>query len=265
MTKLDFEKLFMKRLGAIKPGLGRMKSASEVMGNPSQNAHNILVGGTNGKGGCSAFLWSLLATRRVGLFTSPHLVSFTERMQVSGENIDELQLSEVHEQLQTKLGDGYEDLSFFEVATLMAYQLFHQKNCQFNVMEVGLGGRWDCTNIVEPEASIICSISRDHEQFLGSDLKGILQEKLGICRPHVPLFWGASGEVLESQEALDYLEEHTKEKNIPLHSWGVNFGIDGDRFFCGNKADEESYSTFPKILDTAPSFIRRNFVVAVAC
>ena len=263
MEKINFEDLFRKRLGTIKPGLERMKEAYEFLAMPSLSAQNILVAGTNGKGGTSGFLWSFLAHESAGLFTSPHLRSFAERMQVSKQVVCEDDLALLGGQIKASLGPLYEQLSFFEMATLMAYKIFEDRGTDFNVMEVGLGGRWDCTNIVEPSVSVVTSISRDHEEFLGSDLLGILKEKLGVSRPGVPLFWGDAGEISQLPEARVFLKDYVEKNGIPLFSWGEHFGEEGDNFYLALEGNRDS-QPFPPVLRTAPAFIKRNFVMAAA-
>ena len=213
MVKHNFEELFHKRQGSIKPGLDRIRKAYETLQRPADDAFNVLVAGTNGKGGTSGFLWMLLASsQQVGLFTSPHLRSFAERFQVSGMSLGEEDVYNSWKNLAGLLTESYDELSFFELSTLIAFDLFETSQTSCNIFEVGLGGRLDSTNVVEPSLSIVTSISRDHEEFLGSDLIHILKEKLGICRVGIPLFWGNSGEVLLTSDYQEHIISFAKEK-----------------------------------------------------
>ncbi|SMF22184.1 bifunctional folylpolyglutamate synthase/dihydrofolate synthase [Pseudobacteriovorax antillogorgiicola] len=262
MVTLNFEELFSKRLGAIKPGLERISRAYDCLGQPAEGAFNILVGGTNGKGGTSGFLWAFLAHgRKAGLFTSPHLRSFGERFQLSHEPLEESHIHDTWHELKEQLGSFYDELSFFELATLIAYDCFAKKGTEFNVMEVGLGGRWDSTNVVNPDLAIVTSISRDHEEFLGSNLLGIAKEKLGICRPNAPLIWGGGGEAEGDPEVESYLDNFCLEHNIPLFRWEKSFSCNGNEFWLSVNATKNHYD-FPYGLRRAPTFVKRNFTLA---
>lgn len=175
---------------AYKPGLERCKAMDEVLGHPHHQFKSIHVAGTNGKGSCSHTLASILqcAGYRVGLFTSPHLLDFDERIRVDGEPID-------HQYVVDWVKQKYESLkeeqpSFFELATMMAYCYFAAEHVDVAVIEVGLGGRLDSTNIITPEISIITNISFDHMQFLGDTLPQIAAEKAGIMKEGIPCVIG---------------------------------------------------------------------------
>lgn len=165
-----------------KPGLERIEAFCEALGNPQSSYRVIHVAGTNGKGSTSHMLASVMesAGYRVGLFTSPHLHDFRERMRVDGEMISEnevvgfvAQNREVMEQLR---------LSFFEMTAAMAFDYFARSKVDVAVVETGLGGRLDATNIVMPEVSVITNIGLDHMQYLGSTLEAIAAEKAGIIK-----------------------------------------------------------------------------------
>ena len=201
----DFAELFQKRPdsadGAIKPGLSRIRRAYDFLDRPGHGLPTVLVGGTNGKGSTAGQLWRMLALagEKPALFTSPHLVHFSERFQIANEEIDDLRIATEWQHLRERLpSEMYEELSFFEVATLIALSLFAEERVSHLILEVGLGGRWDATNVVDPDLSVITSIGRDHEQFLGHELDGIAREKAGIMRPGKPILWGGgSGELAD--------------------------------------------------------------------
>lgn len=181
---------------AYKPGLENMLALAAAVNNPHKAFKTIHIAGTNGKGSTSHLLASVLqeAGYRVGLFTSPHLVDFRERIRVNGVPIEKefviefvARYREASEQVQP---------SFFELTTLMAFAYFAQQQVDIAVIETGLGGRLDATNIVEPMLSIITNISLDHTHLLGNTLVEIAGEKAGIIKPHTPVVIGeAEGDV----------------------------------------------------------------------
>ncbi|MCQ2181590.1 MAG: bifunctional folylpolyglutamate synthase/dihydrofolate synthase [Bacteroidales bacterium] len=178
---------------AYKPGLDAMKRLDEVLGKPSEKLRCIHVAGTNGKGSVSSMLAAALAAKglRVALYTSPHLVDFRERMKiVSGDSFSMIPRESVQEFLDTY--ERYtEGMTFFEVTTGMAFWWFSTQKVDVAVIEVGLGGRLDCTNIITPELSVITSIGLDHCALLGETRAAIASEKAGIFKPGVPaVVWG---------------------------------------------------------------------------
>lgn len=176
--------------GAYKEGLENSWTLDEHFGHPHRQFRSIHVAGTNGKGSCSHTIAAVLqaAGYRVGLYTSPHLVDFRERIRVNGECIPEQYVIDFVEQERA----FFEPLhpSFFELTTAMAFKYFAEQHVDFAVVEVGLGGRLDCTNIITPILSIITNISKDHTQFLGHTLERIASEKAGIIKPYVPVVVG---------------------------------------------------------------------------
>lgn len=175
---------------AYKPGLYTTEALDKHAGHPHKEYLTIHVAGTNGKGSCSHTIAAILqsAGLRVGLYTSPHLVTFRERIRVNGEMISEQYITDW-------VADNrafFEPLhpSFFELTTAMALEYFRESNVDIAVIEVGLGGRLDCTNIITPILSVITNISFDHTQFLGNTLAAIASEKAGIIKPGVPVIIG---------------------------------------------------------------------------
>lgn len=175
---------------AYKSGLENTLALDEHFGHPHRSFKTIHVAGTNGKGSCSHTLAAILqqAGYRVGLYTSPHLVDFRERIRVNGEPISKERVVDFVKQEHS----FFEPLhpSFFELTTALAFRYFQEQQVDVAVIEVGLGGRLDCTNIITPEVSIITNISFDHTQFLGNTLAKIAGEKAGIIKPHVPVVIG---------------------------------------------------------------------------
>ena len=175
---------------AYKEGLSNTHLLDEHFGHPHTKFRTIHVAGTNGKGSCSHTLAAILqsAGYRVGLYTSPHLVDFRERIRVNGEMVSEeyvIRFVEEHRAFFEPLHP-----SFFELTTAMAFNYFAESQVDVAIIEVGLGGRLDCTNIIKPDLCIITNISPDHTQFLGDTLEKIASEKAGIIKKGVPVVIG---------------------------------------------------------------------------
>ena len=175
---------------AYKEGLENTHTLDEHFGHPHRKFKTIHVAGTNGKGSCSHTLAAILqsAGYKVGLYTSPHLVDFRERIRVNGEVISKEYVIDFVEQHRS----FFEPLhpSFFELTTAMAFNWFTMQKVDVAVIEVGLGGRLDCTNIISPDLCVITNISFDHIQFLGDTLAKIASEKAGIIKPKIPVVIG---------------------------------------------------------------------------
>lgn len=175
---------------AYKPGLYNTHELDQHFGHPHTAYKTIHVAGTNGKGSCSHTLAAILqeAGYKVGLYTSPHLVDFRERIRVNGHPISEQRVIDFVEQERA----FFEPLnpSFFELTTALALLYFKEQQVDVAIIEVGLGGRLDCTNIITPVLSLITNISFDHTQFLGNTLEQIAAEKAGIIKQHVPVVIG---------------------------------------------------------------------------
>lgn len=180
--------------GAYKEGLSNTHALDEHFKHPHHKFRTIHVAGTNGKGSCSHTLAAVLqsAGYKVGLYTSPHLVDFRERIRINGEMINEQYVIDFVAQHRA----FFEPLhpSFFELTTAMAFHYFAEQKIDVAVIEVGLGGRLDCTNIISPDITIITNISFDHVGFLGDTLAKIAHEKAGIIKPHTPVVIGEHNE-----------------------------------------------------------------------
>ena len=177
----------------IKLGLERMAEAAELREHPEQETRYVHVAGTNGKGSVATMVESVLraAGYRTGQFASPHLQRYVERVRVGGRPISEREAAQRIEDLRA---DGrLPPLSFFEYTTLLAFEAFRDAACDIVVLEVGLGGRLDSTNIVTPEVSVITNISFEHQRILGDTLAKIAREKAGVLKPNVPCVVGARG------------------------------------------------------------------------
>jgi dihydrofolate synthase/folylpolyglutamate synthase len=205
----------------IKFGLDNIRRLTNAFHHPHTSYGSIHVGGTNGKGSTAALIASILkyAGFRVGLFTSPHLVSFTERIRVNGEEIAEHDVMELAEVVRDVVVRS-EDFSptFFEVVVMMALLYFERKQVDIAVFEVGMGGRLDATNIITPLVSVITSINYDHKEFLGDTLQEIAREKAGIIKPGVPVVTSS-----QEREAMEVIRNSARENNAKLYTFGEEF------------------------------------------
>ena len=196
---------------AYKEGLSNTVALYNHLGNPHRKYRTIHVAGTNGKGSCSHTLAAILqaAGYKVGLYTSPHLVDFRERLRVNGEPASK----EFVVEFVRKERAFFEPLSpsFFELTTAMAFTYFAQQSVDVAIIEVGLGGRLDCTNIIAPDLSIITNISFDHVQFLGNTLASIAAEKAGIIKEETPVVVGE-----KTPETREIFEQKAGEKHAPI-------------------------------------------------
>jgi dihydrofolate synthase/folylpolyglutamate synthase len=207
--------LYDLRWFGTKLGLSNPFKLATLAGNPQNELRFIHVAGTNGKGSTCAMLESIYraAGLRAGLFTSPHLVSFGERLQVNRESITESEVVRLVGELKPLLNQfpAEEHPTFFEVITVMALRYFCEKKCDLVIWETGLGGRLDATNIVTPLASVITNVDYDHQQWLGEKLAAIASEKAGIIKPGVPVVTAA-----EKPEALEVIAATARERGAPL-------------------------------------------------
>ena len=206
-------------------GLENTRQLAALAGNPQAKLRFIHVAGTNGKGSTCAMLESIYraAGLRVGLFTSPHLVSFRERIQVNRQLIPETELVRLVEEIQPLLKQFPADnhLTLFEVVTVIALKFFAEQKCDLVIWETGLGGRLDATNIVTPLVSIITNIGFDHMQWLGNTLQKIATEKAGIIKAGIPVVTAT-----DEPSALEVIEKVAWDKNAPLtHTRNLDFSL----------------------------------------
>ena len=216
--------------GAYKEGLSNTKALDEHFGHPHRSYKTIHIAGTNGKGSCSHTIAAILqsAGYKVGLYTSPHLIDFRERIRVNGKCISKERVIDFVD----KERDFYQPLqpSFFELTTALAFKYFEEETVDIAVIEVGLGGRLDCTNIISPLLSVITNISLDHTQFLGETLEKIAGEKAGIIKKNTPCVVGEYND-----ETKSVFENKANEMNAPLIfaqdniiSSDINFELKGN-------------------------------------
>ena len=197
---------------AYKEGLDNTHLLDEHFGHPHRKFKTIHVAGTNGKGSCSHTLAAILqsAGYKVGLYTSPHLVDFRERIRINGVPVSQeyvIGFVENHRSFFEPLHP-----SFFELATAMAFNYFAEQQVDVAIIEVGLGGRLDCTNIIRPDMCVITNISFDHVQFLGDTLAKIASEKAGIIKPNTPVVIGET-----TPETKPVFAQKAAQENAPIH------------------------------------------------
>jgi dihydrofolate synthase/folylpolyglutamate synthase len=186
--------LFSLNTRGIKYDIDRIRSAAELCGNPQNSFKSFHIAGTNGKGSVCSYIESAVreAGYRTALYTSPHIIDFEERFIINGKPITENDWLRVYND-QRAIIDKLE-LSFFEAATLMAFELFKRHQVEWAIFETGLGGRLDATNIIIPQVSVITGIAMDHTDYLGSTLIAIAHEKLGIVKRGIPLVFAKNRE-----------------------------------------------------------------------
>jgi len=204
-------RLFPRLTGGIRWGLERTEALLERAGNPHTRFRTIHVGGTNGKGSVAATMASVLSAAgyRTGLYSSPHLCSFRERIRVNGTPISEDALVDAADPLWEAITES--GASFFEATTVIAFQALAAANVDVAVIEVGLGGRLDSTNVITPELSVITNIAFDHAEYLGNTLEAIAGEKAGIIKPDVPLVTGEA-----TPSVLRVLQERARSVGAPV-------------------------------------------------
>lgn len=193
---------------AYKPGFDNIRKLCDLFGNPQNHLKMIHIGGTNGKGSTSNILASVLqeAGYKTGLYNSPHLIDFTERIKIDGENCDK----EFVYEFTQKLRNLPQEISpsFFEFTTIMAFEYFYQKKVDYAIIEVGLGGRLDSTNIINPIITAITNVALDHQDVLGKTIEEITTEKAGIIKSHIPIISGAEDSVVRNIIKAKALEKN---------------------------------------------------------
>ncbi len=215
------EYLYGLQKHGMKFGLDNIRKLMSAFDNPQDSFRSVHIAGTNGKGSTSAMIASILKTAglKTGLFSSPHLVSFTERIRVDGGEIAESDVISLAEEVRT-MAEKAENFSptFFEVVTTMAFLHFRKLGVEWAVIETGLGGRLDATNVIIPEVSVITRIGLDHCEFLGRTLGEIASEKTGIIKTGVPVISAP-----QEAEAIVIIEEAARERGAPLFEYGKSF------------------------------------------
>ena len=218
--------LYALQKHGIKLGLENTVRLLSLLGNPQDSFASVHIAGTNGKGSTSSMIAAVLraAGVKVGVFTSPHLVSFTERIRVEGIEITEKEVVELTQEIRETIQHASRNTqhpflpTFFEFVTAMAFLYFRRKGVEWAVVETGMGGRLDATNVLMPRVSVITRIAHDHREFLGETLADIAFEKAGIIKEGVPVVSAA-----QAPEALKVVTETAARKGSPLFLFGREF------------------------------------------
>ncbi len=227
--------------------LDRMIQLLDLIDNPHKKYPVIHITGTKGKGSVSAFLASILfqAGYKVGLYTSPHLIDYTERIQVNGKPIEKFEFLTVLDELKPAI-EKVSEITTFEITTALAMMIFSRQQVDFAVLEVGLGGRLDATNVVDPLVSVITTVSYDHQAVLGDTLAAIAGEKAGIIKPGRTVVVSN-----QSSEAFKVIEQRANELGSPLlcvgrdvYSVSTNHNLDGQRFHIWLPHHQEKMDQF---------------------
>ena len=216
------ERIYNLRGGMIDLRLDRMERALALFDHPEKKYPSLHIAGTNGKGSTSAMLHRMLslAGYRTALYTSPHLISFTERMRIGDSEISQDDVVTLADEVRRRTEAAEVPLTFFEFVTVMAFLYFARQQVEIAVIEVGLGGRLDATNLVSPLVSLITTISKDHQAYLGPDELSIAREKGGIIKPAVPVVFGKM-----SPEVSHLLKTMAEVRLSPSYFLGVDFGF----------------------------------------
>ena len=222
---------FLEALGPqkIRPGLSRTRALLAALGSPDRRFRSLLIAGTNGKGSTAAFASSILTAAgvRTGLYTSPHLVRVTERVRIAERDVSGEALDGALEHLSRVAGAGSLAPSYFEAMTVAAFELFRRARVEVAVVEVGIGGRLDATNVLEPEVSVVTNVGADHLEVLGPSLEAVAREKAGIFRRGQPAL------TLEQGDLLRVLEEESARSGArlfavpPAGRWADGCPLDG--------------------------------------
>ena len=254
--------------GKIKYGLFRIEDLMNRLGNPQKNYKIIHITGTNGKGSVSSFLQNMYkySDYKTGLNISPHIVDFRERIQLNGEMISREDVVKIFSEIKPyinemdKMGEEYAP-SFFEVVTAMAYLYFAKKNIDIMISEVGLGGRFDATNVIKkPVATVITEISLDHTKTLGSTELDIAYEKTGILKENVTLISGVTRPVIKKR-----IIERAKEKNAEIYFYNKDYQFKNyNSSMNNNSIDYYGENIFKKIkFKMNGSFQAKNLSTAI--
>lgn len=243
---------------AVNPGLDKIRALLADLGEPHTAYPTVHVAGTNGKGSVCSMLAAILTAsdRRVGLHTSPHLFSLTERMRVDGRGADERWVADAVRRMEASIRRV--SPSFFEASTALAFLYFAERQVDMAVIEVGMGGRLDATNVIHPEIAVITSISFDHTEQLGTTLSAIAREKAGIIKEGVPVVVGACQTEVQSVIGSIAESQSAPVVNVCDRPWAA--GFDGRKL----RLSTPSGDLMPFRLDLAGHHQHRNALVATA-
>ncbi len=256
------EKLFALHTFGVKLGLTNIKDFLSYLGNPQQKLKAIHIAGSNGKGSTAAFIASILmeAGYKVGLYSSPHFVKFNERILINGVQIDDKNVAEFITLHWDYISEH--QLTFFEVTTALAFENFKNSRVDYAVIETGLGGRLDATNVLNPLSVVITSISLEHTNILGTQVSSIAFEKAAIIKPGVKVFTA-----IQPQEAEEIIEQKCTRENCQLFKLDENVNVNNgviefyndeiklDKTIIPIKGDYQRYNAALAILTVTRAFL----------
>ncbi len=225
MNQISYEQCLERMYGlgrfGIKLGLDTIAHILTNLDSPEKRFKSIHIAGTNGKGSIASYIASILkaAGFKVGLYTSPHLIKFNERFAINGQEVSDNDIVEAYVAV-TRADTAERKATFFELATAMAFYLFAKQGVEWAVIETGMGGRLDATNILSPRLSVISNLSIEHTEYLGNTLEAIAMEKGGIIKPDTPVVTGVN-----QDNALAVLTQIAREKRAPLHRLDNDFHV----------------------------------------
>ena len=223
----EVEEWLHSRIGLnFRSGLGRMQRAVDLLGNPEKTYPIIHVTGTNGKGSTIAFMRELFVAhgKKVGTFTSPHIICINDRICINGQPIadeDFIRIANQVKEMEKTLLETHDQLSFFELLTLIAFLYFREQEVDLVLLEVGIGGLLDTTNVVTGEIAVITSIGLDHQETLGDNLEEIAEQKAGIIKTSIPIVTGKI-----DREALEVIQRVATSKQAPTYLYGQSYQVD---------------------------------------
>ena len=225
--------LYSLTQSGIKLGLKNTAQLLQYFGDPQLNTPTIHIGGTNGKGSTAAITESILKASgyKVGLYTSPHLLDFRERIQINRKMIEKQQTVDLVFKVKSAVESLNIPITFFEFGTVLAFLYFHEQNTDINVIEVGLGGRLDATNLCKAEISIITSISLDHTQYLGEDLEQITFEKASIIKESGTVFAD-----IPEERLFQIANSMSRKCKAEIYRLGVDFHVSPEAGNIGNNS-----------------------------
>lgn len=214
------------RLGrfGIKLELDTISNILKFLNFPQKNYHIVHVAGTNGKGSTATYIACILqkAGFKTGLYTSPHLITFNERFCINGQMISDDHVVDAYKAVNS-VDIGKRKATFFEIATAMAFHYFSQENVEWAVIETGMGGRFDATNVIVPQVSVITNLSIEHTDYLGNTIKDLAREKGGIIKHHTPVVTGVS-----QPSGIEVLTRLAKEKSADFYQYKKQFSVRKD-------------------------------------
>ena len=231
--------LYSYSLHGIKLGLENIQKICDSLGNPEKNYKIIHITGTNGKGSTATIIETVLLKKgyKVGKYTSPHILKFNERIRVDGQDISDEDITKVYKIVRDKIKELGITPTFFEVTTAMMFLYFSMRKVEYVVLEVGMGGRFDATNIVESDIAIITNVSIDHTEYLGKTIYEIAREKAGIIKDKSYVIVGDS-----NPEFLKAIQQKTKDFTNILEKYkNINYKLDFKNFVTNIEIDDNKY------------------------